>query len=230
MTDPGVRFRNNFSLVVDVGELTNSPSACGQGAPHPNLTWDLITAVNEIYATPGGPLQNDQEHVDTLLNTGCVNPTTAKGGGRISFIAIDLRPTENGDSVYAKLLDSLLDDLVATRALFACTTTDGDALPPLSASVCSSLASREANIRSKLNSCIVGSMFPKQSQAINNCNAARQQMLNYQQEVNAAVRLGEDRADRIGDMKGRILVWLHVNDDHFLPSIPPQGFLDQFVP
>ena len=58
---------------------------------------------------------NPNRYVDTMLNTGCFNPT--KGAGtRWSLYSYNLEIAPNGPAVFGKLLSSLYDDLEEARA------------------------------------------------------------------------------------------------------------------
>jgi hypothetical protein len=176
---------------------------------------------------PGGAAK---EHVDMLVNSDCNH--TVLAGGRWSLYSYNLDVAPSGDSVFAKLLDSIYNDLEATRALLVCANGDADAggdVAPLASGVCGALASRWDNGRTKLDDCINASMFPKQSQAVRNCEAFATQLTNYQTTLNGAVRAGIDPANRIGEQKARVAVVFEVFQ-HFLNSVPTLGFRDLFVP
>jgi hypothetical protein len=51
-------------------------------------------------------------------------------------------------------------------------------------------------------------------------------MKNYINSVTGAARWGDDPANRIGELASRGRVILHVFNDHFLPTIPPNGVPD----
>jgi hypothetical protein len=244
LTDPDIRFRGAFTGEFHVEELvTGNPvdSRCGlePNAPQPNLNWDVVTMVSERYSSVGGPTGvvvdipgpgEEKEHVDMLVNSDCNH--TVLAGGRWSLYSYNLEVAPSGDSVFAKLLDSIYNDLEATRALLVCANGDADAggdVAPLASGVCSTLLSRWNNGRTKLDDCINASMFPKQSQAVRNCEAFATQLTNYQTTLNGAVRAGIDPANRIGEQKARVAVVFEVFQ-HFLNSVPTLGFRDLFVP
>jgi hypothetical protein len=236
VTDPAIRFRETFFGEFDIPQLTGSdgPSRCGlEPTPQPNLNWDVITMVSERHATVGGPFNDavgvGKEHVDMLANTDCFNPTVPRGV-RWSFYSYNLEVAPNGDSVFARVLDLIYNDLESTRFQLACANADGGDVAPLASGVCGTLASRWANGRTKLDECILASNSPKQSEAVRNCGAFATQLTNYQSTLNDAVRTGTDPANRIGELKARVAVIFHVFEDHFLLSVPPGGFLDHYVP
>jgi hypothetical protein len=188
-----------------------------------------------------------------LVNTSCSNPT-AGSGTRWSLYAYGLMQSvcTTGNAVtpttyqcrtsFVDLTSKLFDDLERARVLTACANVDGnpptpptggiDSGWPLSASKCSALAADWANARDKLNKCLEATQQPKNSSLSQNCQAFNSQFTQYQNELNSAVVNGAivggvqtgDIANRLGELKARVLVFLHVYQDQMLPSVPPGGF------
>jgi len=213
--------------------------------------WDVIATVSERVpvaglnngsaSQPGGTLLNR----DMLVNTSCSNPT-AGSGTRWSLYAYGLMQSAcaTGDAVtpttyqcrtsFVDLTSKLFDDLERARVLTACANVDGNpnGLPPLSAAKCSALAADWANARDKLNKCLGAIQRPKKSSLNQNCQAFNSQFTHYQNELNSAVVNGAvvggvqtgDVANRLGELKARVRVFLHVYQDQMLPSVPPGGF------
>ena len=137
-TEPGVYFRDNFEITVDVGDLVGSKLGCGQDdtAPKPDILWDIMTTISERYPvasqaaasgtfqTATAPASPATRFVDMLVNTSCENPT-AGAGTRWSLYPynLEINPTgfkpngllaanaPSGADVYALLLRSLYYDL-----------------------------------------------------------------------------------------------------------------------
>ena len=127
VTEAGVVFKETFTGEFDVQklagqELSNFNPAypayvkgCGRDYAEnlkPNRRWDVVTTVSEKVVTAGGPDSFDgppslNHHVDTLVNTGCVNPTKVSGE-RWSMYAYNLEIAPNTDAVFAKLADVAL--------------------------------------------------------------------------------------------------------------------------
>jgi hypothetical protein len=200
---------------------------------------------NGTGAKPGGTLLNR----DLLVNTSCENPT-AGSGTRWSLYAYGLMQsacvTNNVvtstsyacRSSFVDLASRLFDDLERARVLTACANVDGnpatggaDSGWPLKAATCSALAGDWSASRSKLNGCLDATTQPKNSALNQNCQAFVTQFLKYQQDLDAAVVNGAvvnglqtgDVANRLGELRSRVKVFLHVYNDQMLPSVPPGG-------
>jgi len=223
-----------------IGANTRSPDNC-----------DVIATVSERVpvaglnngsaSQPRGTLLNR----DMLVNTSCSNPT-AGSGTRWSLYAYGLMQSAcaTGNAVtpttyqcrtsFVDLTSKLFDDLERARVLTACANVDGNpnGLPPLSAAKCSALAADWANARDKLNKCLGATQQPKNSALNQNCQAFNSQFTHYQNELNTAVVKGAvvggvqtgDVANRLGELKARVRVLLHVYQDQMLPSVPPGRF------
>jgi hypothetical protein len=130
-----------------------------------------------------------------------------------------------GDSVYAILMRSLYGDLNDAEVKTACDNVDGQSLAPISEAACADLDTKRRAAFEKLDRCIVGSTYPRQSQAVNNCQSFLSQLSQYESALNAVpVITANDPANRIGELKVRTKVIRYVFESHFLPSIPPDGF------
>jgi hypothetical protein len=233
ITEQGVVFTDTFSGEFDVLKLAGEHLGCGYDyseAKKPNLTWDVVTTVSEKAVTAGGPNSFDgppspNHYVDTLVNTGCYNPTKISGD-RWSMYAYNLEIAPKTDAVLAKLLVSLYDDLEETRHELTCEThhTGGGPLP-ISDSVCSSLKKQWDSGKAKLDKCVKASTQPKSSAGSENCQSFLTQLKGYQSTLNSATTTAAlDPANRLGELKARVLVLIHVYSDRFLPSIPKNGF------
>jgi hypothetical protein len=234
ITEPGVVFKEVFEFQFDVLKLAGAHLGCGYDYSEslkPNRAWDVTTTVSEKFINAGGPglvqdKTNPNRYVDTMLNTGCFNPT--KGAGtRWSLYSYNLEIAPNGPAVFGKLLSSLYDDLEEARAQLACKAVDkappGSA-PPMRSSTCLTLASQWTVGRTLLNQCLASAQAPKAATFATDCQAFRTQLAAYQATVSPAVRLGPDTANRVGEIKARVLTLIHTYEDRFLPSVPTNGF------
>ena len=97
-------------------------------------------------------------------------------------------------------------------------------MPPFNQSSCTNLEAKWYGAFDKLDRCIKGSTFPRQSEAVNNCQSFLSQLGQYESALNAAPRQGQDPANRIGELKARVKTLRYVFTQHFIPSIPPAGF------
>jgi hypothetical protein len=243
VTENGVQFRDTFTASFDVADLAGPEWGCERGVPvttanpDPDLKWDVALTISERAATVGGPFGYVsgplKEHVSILVNAGCINPSQVEGP-RWSLYAYNLEmnsPDSNDgsdDAVYAKLVRSLNNELWDAQQDTACTNVDGNAAAPIAQSTCTNLL--EAKFRAaeeKLNRCISSSTFPRQSEAVNNCQSFQSQFSQYQSALNGITPdAANDPANRLGELKVRAKVLAFVFDYHFLPSIPPAGFKD----
>ena len=102
ITDDGVVFQGTFDLLFDVGKLAGNKLGCGYDyseAKKPNLGWDVITTVSERVITVGGPASltdssNKNRYVDTLVNTGCIDPTK---GVRRTLVDVCVQPGDHAE-------------------------------------------------------------------------------------------------------------------------------------
>jgi hypothetical protein len=89
---------------------------------------------------------------------------------------------------------------------------------------CANLETKWSGANDKLQKCLSGTKYPRQSEAVNNCNSFLSQLGQYESALNASPRLGQDPANRIGELKARVKVLRYVFQQHFVPSIPQNGF------
>ena len=194
ITEPGVTFKEVFEFEFDVLKLAGAHLGCGfdySEGLKPNRAWDVTTTVSEKFINAGGPglvqdRTNPNRYVDTMLNTGCFNPT--KGAGtRWSLYTYNLEISPNGQGVFGKLLSSLYDDLEEARAQLACRAVD-KALPgsaaPMRATACATLASQWTLGRALLTQCLASAQAPKAASFVADCQAFRTQLGVYQVAAN----------------------------------------------
>lgn len=236
VTETGVRFRDTFTAEFNVPVLEGVPESLGCLPDAQNLrAWDVMTTVSETFKTI------DDQYVDMLTNTGCINPTKTQGV-RLSLLPYNLEiapdtygsttlstvksVTMGNDAVFARLVQALYDDLEHVRRELACEQVDtmpvgGPA--PLPASVCVTLANTWQNGKQKLDKCVSAAFQPKQSAGDENCQSFISQLTNYRASLPATTSVS-DVANRLGELKTRVDVIRHVFDTRFLPSIPAAGF------
>ena len=239
VTEPGVHFRDNFTAEYDVPVLEGEDSLGCIPDPNNLIAWDIITNVSELYLAADGNGDGLPDYVDTLTNVGCTNPTKTFQT-RISAVPYDLEVnpdtygptfdstlpevTEGNDAVFARLVQALYDDLDFVRRELACKLVDAPSgQPPISASVCNTLASKWANGKIKLDKCIDAAFQPKQSTADENCQSFISQLNNYRSSLPATTPT-RDIANRVGEQKMRVDVIRHVFDTRLLPSLTTEGF------
>jgi hypothetical protein len=239
--EPGIQFRDTFRMSFDVGDLTDGGGkGCGGSTTsQPDLNWNVVVTGSEKYPVVDGTDSGKDstadptglQYVETLVNDGCFNPdgVTSK---RFSYYAYNLEVVPDGDGVYWQMVRSLFDDILATQRKTACVAygLDGPAtgglLPPLGTASCNNLEQKWFGADDKLLKCLTGTTYPRQSEAVNNCNAFLSQLGQYEAALNASPRWGQDPANRIGELKARVKVLRYVFQQHFVPSIPPNGFCD----
>lgn len=233
-TDQGVVFSEVFEGLIDVSVLTGQELGCVADTQN-LLAWDVITTVSELARTSGN------FHNDAMINVGCINPTKV-AGTRLSLYSINLElardtwgptilsktpvVTVNNDAVFARLVYALWKDLADIRANFACRQADptpAGGLPPLSAAVCSQLATLVSSGSAKIESCINNTFGPANATLTKNCGRARAALDEFEAAL-PAVAAGPDPYNRLGELQGRIDVIQHVWDERFLLSIKPGGF------
>jgi len=242
VTEAGVRFRDTFTLELDVPVLEGVTESLGCVPDAGNLiAWDVTTTISEHYRTTDIDGDGDAEHVDMPTNVGCINPTKTQGT-RLSLLPYNLETTPDtygptaqsvaksvtvgNDAVFARLIQSLYGDLEFVRRELACVQVDASppvGPAPLTASVCSALAAKWLNGKVKLDKCIEAAFHPKQSSGDENCQSFVSQLTNYRSSLPATTSLS-DVANRLGELKTRVDVIRHIYDTRFLPSIPAAGF------
>jgi hypothetical protein len=196
------------------------------------LKWDVITTVSENVRSVGG------RYIDTIINSGCINPTVSKGTRKSLFpYTIEVAPdtwgptirsnaarvTTNNDAVFARLAQSLWNDVGSSRNDLACKQVDTTAttMPPLTTAQCKNLANIWKVAKFKLDTCVASAFFP--NNAVNTnfwCPLARKYAVDYQTALAAIPpNPANDVANRIGEQKARTETFLHVFDTRFRPSI-----------
>ena len=91
------------------------------------------------------------------------------------------------------------------------------------------MASKWANGRIKLNSCINAAFQPKQSTADQNCQSFLSQLTNYRSAIPATTPV-RDIANRVGELKMRVDVINHVFTTRMLASMTTAGFCRELNP
>jgi hypothetical protein len=243
-----VQFQGTFGGEYDVPALEGTSESLGC-VPNPAnlIAWDVTTAVSETYVSVNG------NHVDSIANVGC---GTVKGSyGRLSLLPYDLEVTPDtygptitsetpvlttgNDAVFARLMDSLVDDLGYVFHELACKQVDpvpNGGPAPLPADVCSpdSTASDHLMwIRLKLDRCLAGSFISKEEDDAKGIHADRLycqsflDRLTYFQQALPATTPSHDVANRVGELKSRVDILRHIHTTRFLPSIPDGGFCSE---
>jgi hypothetical protein len=235
--EPGIQFRDTFRISFDVGDLTDGVKwGCGGStASRPDVEWNVVVTGSEKYQVVDGV---NLGYVETLVNDGCSNPdgVTSK---RFSYYAYNLevapdRPDgKHSDGIYAAMVRSLFDNVRSTQRKTACATDPvfdpytpppgGSVQPPIALATCDNLETKWSAADEKLQRCITGSTYPRQSEAVNNCQSFLSQLGQYESALPVAP-LGQDPANRLGELKARVKVLRYVFQQHFVPSIPPNGF------
>jgi hypothetical protein len=233
-TDSGVVFTDVFEGLIDVSVLTGSELGCEPDIDD-LLAWDAIATGSEVAKGVGG------QHIDTLINTGCINPTKVSGT-RLSFYSIleitkdtygptvtSKKPkvTVNNDAVFARLVETLWKDQGEILINYACMPADqvppvGQA--PLSAALCNTLKVHWSDADKKIKDCVVKTFKPITGLALGICELARETYVVAFENALPATATGPDLRNRVAELKGRVAVFKHVWDERFLASIKPSGF------
>jgi hypothetical protein len=234
VTEAGVVFRDTFEGLFDVSDLTGHELGCFTDIG--NLrAWDMITSVSERAKSVGG------SYADKLLNVGCINPTKVSGD-RLSLYSINLevapdtygptiksffpKVTVNNDAVFARLVQSLWNDLGETKARYAC--AKGDPLPPnaaapISKAACGILARQWLAAAVKIGLCVNSAFFPQSSHGNSVCASAKSAVAAFESALPASPA-GPDPYNRLGELKARVDVFQHVWDERFINSLKPGGY------
>ena len=229
----GVVFLDTFDGEFDVAKLTGTELGCIP-VPGQLLKWDVITTVSETYKSVGG------RYIDAITNVGC--GTTKIVNKRLSLLPYNLEivpdtfdptiksrtpvVTINNDAVFARLTQSLWNDVGALRNDYACKQADpvpNGGTPPLSSSDCKKLAGTWSVAEFTLNLCVATAFFPKNALGTWLCDYARKSVTDYAAAL-PDTATGPDVANRLGEQKAQVATFLHVFDTRFLPSIPDRGF------
>jgi hypothetical protein len=249
LTEPGVRFRDTFIAEFDVPVLEGvNPGETLGCEPDPAnlLAQDVMTNVSELYVTTSINGDNLGEYVDMPTNVGCINPTRTQQP-RISVVPYNLGfngdtygftiaspnnkvVTEGNDAVFARLVQSLYDDLEFVRRELACKPVDaGSGQAPFTSTVCNTLASKWANGKIKLDKCINAAFSPKQSTADENCQSYLTQLANFRSSIPATTPT-RDIANRTGEVKTRVDVIVNIFNTRLLPTMTTAGFCREKIP
>ena len=243
-TETGVVFLDTYQGEIDVSKLSGFELGCNVPATS-NVTtsvlrkWDAITTVSETYKGVGG------RYIDTITNVGCRNPTKISGGRTSLFPILEVAPdtygptirsfsprvTTDNDAVFARLVQSLWDDVGILRRDFACKQADTvptGGVAPLPGAVCNTLAGIWSVAKFKLDLCVTAAFFPQNSTGTAVCNLARKYVIDYQNALPASAT-GPDVANRLGEQKARVETFLHVFDTRFRPSIKPTGYCREWT-
>jgi hypothetical protein len=253
-TAKGQVFIDTLFTDVEVNQLSSTSLGCNDNdpaTPNPSPTYeqllkfDVVTRVSEKNRSVSDffrAAQNDYR--DTIINDGC-------GGSRgqapeLSLVPINLMiapdtygpqstsntqsVTENNDAVFARLVESLYDDLNRSRAQLACTRFDGGASPPVGTFECSDLASKWSAGKALLNSCVSSAFNGRSTATTNSCNAFRAQLATDVSTTygGTIARLpaspSNDPANRVGGQKAQLATLTRIFDERFMPSILPKGW------
>jgi len=253
-----VRFSGTFEAEYDVAQLAGSFLGCKNpdtpDGSYPSgtlvsdlLLWDVATRVSEDFASVGGPGSDD--HVDTMINTGCNSIVTKKPGFSLVPYKFEITPhtlfkideadpgtwvvVEDNDAVFARLLKKLYIDLGDTLDDRACVnyeaTHDDDPNnnednAPLSLEACTVLQSAYADSTPKLERCLDAMYQPKTSAGAQNCQSFWSQFKQFTDVLDYAVPNGPDPANRVGELQGRVAVLKHLYETRVAPSVPVGGF------
>jgi len=239
MPNPSVRYVDSFEGEFDIPLLENSTASLGciRTAGQSLIQWDVITIVSELFKSTG------DQHIDTIANTGC--GSSKLGTSRLSLVPYDLEVTpdtfgpklgstvpaytQGNDAVFARLLQKLYGELGYVQRELACKAVDpapGTGViassPPILGE-CGTLDSIWANGLVKLDKCIDAAFQPKQSAGDENCQSFVSQLNNYRTRIPGTTPT-RDVANRVGELKVRVDVILHLYATRFLPSVPAGGF------
>lgn len=233
-TGIGVTFTDVFEGQINVMELTGGELGCDVD-PDDLLAFDLIATGSEVALSVGG------RYVDTIINTGCVNPTKVSGV-RLSLYSVlettrdtygptitSKKPkvTVNNDAVFARLVESLWKDQGEILANYACKPADqvpavGQA--PLSVAQCNTLKVRWSDANKKIKDCVGKTFKPITGLALGICELARETYVVAFENALPATATGPDLRNRVAELKSRVAVFKHVWDTRFLESIKISGF------
>jgi len=258
VTQDGVVFQDMAQLRLDVGKLSDSGNEwnCPQTPPKGPvslpilLEWDVTVTVSEKVDVVGGP-DNAPGNAksDMLTNIGC--GSTRSGVTRWSGYAYNLEMNKHAydadhealegkiktppDDYFAHLVVDLFYDLWETQekacymntALGAATS---DSTPAVDY-YCGNLEAKWLNAKSKLETCLSGSNFPKKNEAVNNCTAFVSQLDGYLGLVETVPQCAPGTGDscpdadnRLGELETRARSVRYAFTDRLLPSIPTEGF------
>jgi hypothetical protein len=213
--------------------LTGSELGCGVD-PNDLTDFDVIATASELARSIAG------QHVDTIINTGCINPTKVSGT-RLSLYSIlemtrdtygptitSSKPlvTVDNDAVFARLVQSLWKDLGEIRANYACKQADpvpAGGPAPLAPALCKTLASLWSQTDRKVKACVDETFKPITGVALGICELAREYVDGFEAAL-PATTTRPDPYNRLGELHGRVKAYKHIWDTRFLQSIKLAGF------
>jgi hypothetical protein len=257
VADPNIRFRETFTVEFDISDPNLAGTALGCGlhqepSPLPFTQWDIGTVVSERYSSVGGPLgivkdttnifgqPVPAEHVDTMINKGCYNPTP-KAGTRWSMYSYNMELAEDTPvktlpsgpvtgfeyaravNYLGNLLLSLHTELGAAQKKLACGNVDaiGNTLAlagtPLPPATCAALEAQWNVAQGYMTSCAAASVTDITYPTVCNDFYTAFSAFKAQAESAAAAVIGAnvDPANRAGELWSRTDVIQHVFNDHF---------------
>jgi hypothetical protein len=243
--EDGVVFTDTYEIEFFVDKLSNAKTNLGCTPTYPSnawpvsidtlLQWDIALRISETVETVVGPDSDALPgptlgHGDILGNIGC--GSVKKGGSTMSLLIYNAELTEKSEVVFARQVKSLFYDLYWSLAKTACNRVESDGNPanttPFSGTTCTTLSDKWEGARDKLSKCLLAADFPKQSEAIRNCQSFDSALDTYLATVTATpactVSSCNDLANRRGDQMVRVRVLKHLLNDRFLPSVPSDGF------
>ncbi|MEO8306981.1 MAG: toll/interleukin-1 receptor domain-containing protein [Pseudomonadota bacterium] len=237
--NPNVHYTGTFGGEYNVPGLEGDESSLGCLPTDDLLKWDVTTSVSETYVSVGG------KYIDSLANSGC---GSVKGEyARMSLLPYDLevapdtyaptiisltpKLTVNNDAMFARLTQSLYNDLGYALRDLACKQADQSSTvaPPLTAAQCAVLKVNWDIGLIKLGLCVEGAF--KDVHHDYGLRQFCQYFLSYGLDPlisNIPTSTpSRDIANRIGELRARAVVLRHLYVTRFLPSIPNKGFCSE---
>jgi len=238
-TAQGVQFLDTLVAEIDVLKLAGKSLGCT-----PNnaklLDWDVVTRVSETYKSVGGA------YIDTITNVDCGTTKTKPPGLSLVPYNLELAPdtygptvksltprvTVKNDAVFARLVQSLWDDVGTSRRDLACKQVDtlpAGGAAPLSSTDCNKLAGLWSVAKFKLDLCVATAFGPKNAAGTALCDLAKKYATDYQNALAVTTATGPDVANRLGEQKARVATFLHVFETRFRPSIKMYGYCREWT-
>ena len=135
---------------------------------------------------------------------------------------------QNNDAVFARYVQKLFHDLDYVSRQYACNVgNEPEYGHPVSSTQCATLLSGLVNAADKLGKCVMATYQPKKSAGNQNCTSFLQQWASVKATIDAIIVTDasrDDPANRRYELKQRALVFDHVYDTRFWPSVPSGGF------
>jgi len=233
-TDTGLIFSDTFDGLIDVSVLTGSELGCVANLGDLKA-WDMITTVSELARSVDG------RFMDGLTNVGCINPTKVKGT-RLSLYSVNFevtpdtfgptiksktpKVTVNNDAVFARLVQTLWEDLGTIKGQYACRQADpvpSGGPAPLAKTLCKSLGPLFSQAKKDIRQCVNLSFRPASANRTARCAAAEASVAAFAAALPSSAT-GPDPFNRLGELEARVEVFQHVWDERFLNSLKPAGF------